>query len=84
MDQAMQDATLENLRQNKARVHVFLVNGIKLQGIIANYDKFVLTLINDSQQQMVYKHAISTVVAANAEQMRPSFAASAATEEALA
>ncbi|MAZ77172.1 MAG: RNA chaperone Hfq [Legionellaceae bacterium] len=83
MDQIMQDETLENLRQRKARVHVFLVNGIKLQGIIADYDKFVLTLINDSQQQMVYKHAISTVVAAATnEQTRSAFASSA--EEVLA
>lgn len=74
MEQAMQDTTLETLRQSKSRVHVFLVNGIKLQGIITNYDKFVLTLTNDSQQQMVYKHAISTVVPAAEQQHRNAYA----------
>ena len=60
--QSMQDLFLNVLRKDKAPVTVFLVNGIKLQGIITGFDNFSLTLKRDAQVQLVYKHAISTVM----------------------
>lgn len=60
--QSMQDQFLNVLRKDKAPVTVFLVNGIKLQGIITGFDNFSLTLKRDTQVQLVYKHAISTVM----------------------
>ena len=57
----LQDPFLDKLRKEKIPVSVFLVNGIKLHGVIDSYDDHVLMLKN-SITQMVYKHAISTVV----------------------
>jgi host factor-I protein len=60
-NQLLQDPFLNELRKEKVPVSVFLVNGIKLHGVIDSYDQYVLMLKN-SITQMVYKHAISTVV----------------------
>lgn len=57
----LQDAFLNTLRKERIPVSVFLVNGIKLQGQIESFDQFVV-LLRNSVSQMVYKHAISTVV----------------------
>ncbi|MFO3070776.1 RNA chaperone Hfq [Legionella pneumophila serogroup 1] len=57
----LQDPFLNELRKEKVPVSVFLVNGIKLHGIIDSFDQYVVMLKN-SITQMVYKHAISTVV----------------------
>ena len=57
----LQDPFLNALRKEKVPVSIFLVNGIKLQGTIDSFDQFVV-LLNNSVSQMVYKHAISTVV----------------------
>ena len=57
----MQDPFLNALRKDKTPVSVYLVNGIKLQGKIDSFDQFVV-LLSNSVNQMVYKHAISTVV----------------------
>lgn len=59
---SMQDHFLNVLRKEKAPVTVFLVNGIKLQGIITGFDNFSVTLKRDAHVQLVYKHAISTVL----------------------
>ena len=59
----LQDSFLNELRKEKVTVSVFLVNGIKLHGIIDNFDDHVIMLKN-GVTQMVYKHAISTVVPA--------------------
>ena len=59
--QALQDPFLNALRKERIPVSIFLVNGIKLQGQIESFDQFVVLLCN-SVNQMVYKHAISTVV----------------------
>jgi len=59
--QTLQDPFLNTLRKEKGRVSIYLVNGIKLQGTIDSFDQFVV-LLNNSVSQMVYKHAISTVV----------------------
>ncbi|CDZ76158.1 Host factor-I protein [Legionella massiliensis] len=57
----LQDPFLNELRKEKIPVSVFLVNGIKLHGVVDSFDQYVLMLKN-SVTQMVYKHAISTVV----------------------
>ena len=59
--QSLQDSFLHVLRRDHVQVSIYLVNGIKLQGYIDSYDQFVI-LLNNSVTQMVYKHAISTVV----------------------
>ncbi len=59
--QSLQDPFLNTLRKEKIPVSIYLVNGIKLQGQIDSFDQFVV-LLKNSVSQMVYKHAISTVV----------------------
>ena len=59
--QSLQDPFLNMLRKERVPVSIFLVNGIKLQGQIESFDQFVV-LLRNSVSQMVYKHAISTVV----------------------
>lgn len=59
--QALQDPFLNTLRKEHVPVSIFLVNGIKLQGHIESFDQFVV-LLKNSVSQMIYKHAISTVV----------------------
>ena len=59
--QSLQDPFLNMLRREKVPVSIYLVNGIKLQGQIESFDQFVV-LLRNSVSQMVYKHAISTVV----------------------
>ena len=60
--QNVQDVFLNHVRKNKTPVTVFLVNGVKLQGIITWFDNFSVLLRRDGQTQLVYKHAISTVM----------------------
>ena len=59
--QSLQDPFLNMLRKERVPVSIFLVNGIKLQGHIESFDQFVV-LLRNSVSQMIYKHAISTVV----------------------
>jgi len=59
--QALQDPYLNTLRKERVPVSIFLVNGIKLQGQIESFDQFVV-LLKNTVSQMIYKHAISTVV----------------------
>ena len=61
--QSLQDPFLNTLRRENVPVSIYLVNGIKLQGQIESFDQFVV-LLRNSVSQMVYKHAISTVVPA--------------------
>lgn len=61
--QALQDPYLNALRKERVPVSIYLVNGIKLQGQIDSFDQFVV-LLRNSVSQMIYKHAISTVVPA--------------------
>ncbi|MDF1762692.1 MAG: RNA chaperone Hfq [Oleibacter sp.] len=58
---SLQDPYLNQLRKERIPVSIFLVNGIKLQGQIESFDQFVI-LLKNTVSQMVYKHAISTVV----------------------
>jgi host factor-I protein len=61
--QALQDPFLNALRKERIPVSIYLVNGIKLQGQVESFDQFVV-LLRNSVSQMVYKHAISTIVPA--------------------
>ena len=60
--QNLQDVFLNHVRKQKSPVTVFLVNGVKLQGIITWFDNFCMLLRRDGHSQLVYKHAISTVM----------------------
>ncbi|HBQ22637.1 MAG TPA: RNA chaperone Hfq [Alphaproteobacteria bacterium] len=60
--QNLQDTFLNAVRKQKVSVTVFLVNGVKLQGMVTWFDNFCLLLKRDGQAQLVYKHAISTVM----------------------
>ncbi|MBI1362832.1 MAG: RNA chaperone Hfq [Proteobacteria bacterium] len=60
--QNVQDLFLNHLRKQRVQTTVFLVNGVKLQGVITWFDNFSLLLTRDGITQMVYKHAISTVM----------------------
>ena len=59
--QNIQDIFLNNVRRDKAPVTVFLVSGVKLQGKIKGFDKYSVILEANSQEQLIFKHAISTV-----------------------
>lgn len=65
----LQDLFLNNLRKSKTPVTMFLVKGVKLQGIITWFDNFSVLLRRDGQAQLVYKHAISTVMASEPVEM---------------
>jgi host factor-I protein len=60
--QNLQDTFLNAVRKSKSSVTIFLVNGVKLQGNITWFDNFCVLLRRDGQAQLVYKHAISTVM----------------------
>ena len=55
------DAILDEVRKNKIPVTLFLMNGFQLRGTITGFDSFVVVLVTDGKQQMIYKHAISTL-----------------------
>ena len=57
----LQDAILKEVRRDKVPVTLFLMNGFQLRGTIAGFDSFVVVLVTDGKQQMIYKHAISTL-----------------------
>ena len=57
----LQDAILNEVRRDKVPVTLFLMNGFQLRGIITGFDSFVVVLVSDGKQQMIYKHAISTL-----------------------
>ncbi len=69
--QSLQDPFLNALRKERVPVSIFLVNGIKLQGQIESFDQFVV-LLKNNVSQMIYKHAISTVVPARNVKLPPS------------
>ncbi len=67
--QNVQDVFLNSIRKQKTPVTVFLVNGVKLQGIVTWFDNFSLLLRRDGHTQLVYKHAVSTVMPATPIQL---------------
>ena len=60
--QNLQDIFLNQLRRDRSSVTMFLMNGFQLHGIIKGFDGFTVVLDSDGKQQLIYKHAISTVV----------------------
>ena len=58
----LQDAILREARRDRVPVTLFLMNGFQLRGIITGFDSFVVVLVTEGKQQMIYKHAISTLV----------------------
>ena len=72
----LQDLFLNNLRREKTPVTMFLVKGVKLQGIVTWFDNFSILLRRDGQSQLVYKHAISTIMPGQPVDIAP-FAAAA-------
>ncbi len=59
--QTLQDAILNEVRRDKVPVTLFLMNGFQLRGVITGFDSFGVVLVTDGKQQMIYKHAISTL-----------------------
>ena len=57
----LQEAILIECRKDKVPVTLFLMNGFQLRGIVTGFDSFVVVLVSDGKQQMIYKHAISTL-----------------------
>ena len=57
----LQDAILKEVRKDRVPVTLFLMNGFQLRGIVTGFDSFVVVLVTDGKQQMIYKHAISTL-----------------------
>ena len=60
--QNLQDTFLNSVRKSRTPLTIFLVNGVKLQGVVSWFDNFCVLLRRDGQSQLVYKHAISTVM----------------------
>ena len=58
----LQDLFLLSARRSRVSVTIFLVNGFQMRGIVTGFDSFVVVLESDGKQQMLYKHAISTIV----------------------
>ena len=79
--QSLQDPFLNALRRERVPVSIYLVNGIKLQGTIESFDQFVV-LLRSTVSQMVYKHAISTVVPARNVRVSPTGSLQSADEDA--
>ena len=75
---SLQDLFLNTLRRSKTPVTMFLVKGVKLQGIVTWFDNFSVLLRRDGNSQLVYKHAISTIMPAQPIDLRPMEAAFAA------
>ena len=64
--QSLQDTFLNHVRKNKTPLTIFLINGVKLQGIVTWFDNFCVLLRRDGHSQLVYKHAISTIMPGSA------------------
>ena len=67
--QNLQDTFLNSVRKAKTPLTIFLVNGVKLQGVVSWFDNFCVLLRRDGQSQLVYKHAISTIMPAQPVQL---------------
>ena len=67
--QNLQDAFLNHVRKAKVPVTIFLINGVKLTGVVTSFDNFCVLLRRDGHSQLVYKHAISTIMPGQPMQM---------------
>jgi host factor-I protein len=79
--QNVQDVFLNHIRKNKVPVTIFLINGVKLQGVVSSFDNFSLLLRRDGHVQLVYKHAVSTVMPATVVRLYEPSSEEAATAE---
>lgn len=61
-EENLQDKILRELKRERIGVTVFLVNGFQIRGTVMGYDNFVLLVLSDGKQEMIYKHAISTIM----------------------
>lgn len=68
--QNIQDTVLNQIRRDKQTVVFFLMNGFQLRGRVSSFDSFVVILDSDGKQQMIYKHAISTIVPTEAVDLK--------------
>lgn len=68
--QNLQDAFLNRVRQEKVPVTMFLMNGFQMRGLVRGFDSFIVVLETDGRQQMIYKHAISTVAPVRAVELQ--------------
>ena len=69
--QNLQDAFLNYIRREKIPLTLFLMNGFQLRGVVRSFDSFVVLIDADGRQQMIYKHAISTVAPARPVSLEP-------------
>ena len=69
--QNYQDAFLNAVRRDRSTVVVFLMNGFQMKGVVRGFDSFVVMLDTDGKQQMIYKHAISTIVPPRPVELNP-------------
>ena len=69
--QNLQDAFLNYIRREKIPVTLFLMNGFQLRGVVRSFDSFVVLIDADGRQQMIYKHAISTIAPARPVSLEP-------------
>ena len=67
--QNLQDTFLNSVRRNRTPLTIFLINGVKLQGVVSWFDSFTVLLRRDGQAQLVFKHAISTIMPAQPVQL---------------
>ena len=67
----LQDLFLNDVRKERQLVTVFLMNGFQMKGVVTGFDSFVVCLVSEGRQQMIYKHAISTVVPARPVKLAP-------------
>ena len=79
--QNIQDGFLNSARKEKLAVTIYLLSGVKLTGRIRSFDKFSVVLDSNSQEQLIFKHAISTVVLPRANSMQSTIPAPAAPPE---
>jgi host factor-I protein len=80
--QNLQDTFLNSVRKTKTPLTIFLVNGVKLQGVVTWFDNFCVLLRRDGQSQLVYKHAISTIMPAAPVQLYEPDATTGTSEQA--
>jgi len=76
--QNIQDTFLNTVRKDKTPITIYLVSGVKLTGKIRSFDKYSVLLENNSQEQLIFKHAISTVVSNRSVMQQPEFRSASA------
>ncbi len=70
-NEKLQDIFLNEVRKNKSQITIFLVSGFQLKGYVTGFDAYTVMIDSDGKQQMIYKHAISTIVPSKPVRMVP-------------